>query len=120
MRTIQAFFFNESQPFLSAWRQQRFHALFWDFGSLHKRPRNERQEEQFKRALAVMASAYASPRTVVLQHKALPLDFPADQPTYERSGWCTMEQAAASIEGQTSKLFELCRGWIRHAETRSP
>jgi len=44
-----------------------------------------------------MGSLYASPRTLVLQHKQLPVGFPADQPTYDQSGWCNFEQAVARL-----------------------
>ena len=34
-----------------------------------------------------MTYLYATPNTLVLQHKKLPPTFPKEQPTYERSGW---------------------------------
>ena len=123
MQAVRSFFFDPKRPLLSAWRQWRLPALFWDYGSLYQLERTAEEEASFRRALKVMASAYASPRTIVLQHKALPFDFPIDEPTYEGSGWCTMEQAAASLAAEVMrqvKIHELGRGWIHRPETRSP
>ena len=60
-----------------------------------------------------MSDFYASPNTLVLQHKALPDDFPEALPTYDRSGWCTMEQAAASLASvDGGSLYEIGRGKV--------
>jgi hypothetical protein len=93
-------------------------ALFWDFASCHQKDadgnRTEAEKQQFSRSLSVMTYLYATPNSLVLQHKRLPADFPPDQPTYEQSGWCTMESAAAGLqtEGGGSR-YELGRGWSR-------
>ena len=83
-------------------------ALFWDFMSCHQHERTEDEAAAFKQALKVMTCLYASPNTLVLQHRRLPtaentgftpvpITFPADPEgvaDYEHSGWCTMENAA--------------------------
>ena len=104
-------------------------ALFWDFASLHQKNGGVRDGDedhvQFRRALSVMTYLYASPHTFVVQHKGLTFQAawhatrnPDGQPDYDRSGWCTMEQAAASLatEGGGS-LYELGHGWRRIAES---
>lgn len=57
---------------------------------------------------------YATPNSLVLQQKSLPDDFDPRQPTYDQSGWCTMEAAAAGLqtEGGGSR-YEIGRGWSR-------
>ena len=93
-------------------------ALFWDYASLHQKDKDgnktEEEKEAFKKALDVMTYLYATPSTLVLQHKLLPPDFPRDLPTYENSGWCTMESAAAGLqtEGGGSR-YEIGQGWSR-------
>ena len=61
-----------------------------------------------------MASLYASPRVLVLQHKASAMDgvsFPDDpraRADYEHSGWCTFEQACATLSNEDgTKLYRL-------------
>ena len=47
--------------------------LFWDFGSLHQKPRTKEEDAQFKVALGCMANIYASALgTTVMRHKAIP------------------------------------------------
>ena len=119
LTALRAFFFDPTRPLLSTWRQCRFPAIFWDYGSLYQSERTAVEDTSFRRALEVMANAYASPRTIVLQHKLLPFDFPSDQPTYEASGWCTMEQAAACLM-MDAQVYELGRGWVRRPGKRKP
>ena len=103
----------------------RTEAIFWDYGSIPQKPRTTHTEEVFRRALKSMAKLYASPRVVVLQHKGMggvKCTFPQDpdgQPDYDHSGWCTFEQAAASLfdAGQGSTLYELGAGWAQHKIT---
>ena len=68
------------------------HALFMDYLSCPQKDaagqRSEAEERIFKACLTSMGSLYASPRTLVLQHKRLPAGFPAEQPTYDQSGVC--------------------------------
>ena len=102
-------------------------ALFWDYASLHQKDKNgnktDKEKETFGKALRVMTYLYASPNSLVLQHKRLPGDFPSDQPTYEKSGWCTMESAASGLqtEGGGSR-YELGYGWsrLRAGERKAP
>ena len=76
-------------------------AIFWDYGSVHQKDefgvRTPAEDAAFRSALSVMSDVYATPSTLVLQQKELPDGFPAHLPPYDRSGWCNMEQAAASI-----------------------
>ena len=70
-----------------------------------------------------MTYMYASPNTLVLQHRNLPANFPKDQPTYEQSGWCTMENAAASLQTEVGgSLYVLGQGFGRQdaRERRTP
>lgn len=54
-------------------KEQRNFGVFWDYPSLHQRPRTDAQDVQFKRALRVMAFLYASPLgSCVLQHRGMP------------------------------------------------
>ena len=104
LRAVHAFFDgNKSSTALTA--------LFWDFMSCHQHERTEDEGAAFKQALKVMTCLYASPNTNVLQHRRLPtaddtgftpvpITFPDDPEgvaDYEHSGWCTMENAAASL-----------------------
>jgi hypothetical protein len=70
-----------------------FGAHSWQYPCLYQQPdRTDEQQAAFQRGLKMMAGAYASPRTLVLQHKDLPItfDLKSGAPTYEWSGWCTM------------------------------
>jgi hypothetical protein len=101
----------------------RWAAVFWDFASCHQKERTDDEAAAFKAALSVMIRLYASPVTTVMQHKRLPTGFPPEQPTYATSGWCTMEQAAASLATESGgTLHELGTGWVRLArgQRRSP
>ena len=117
MRAVRGFFA------AARGRPHRWRALFWDFGSCHQKERTDEETAAFKLALSVMTRLYASPLTCVLQHKRLPADFPNSQPTYELSGWCTMEQAAASLATESGgTLHDLGVGWVRltRGKRRSP
>ena len=106
-----------------AWRL-RPEAMFWDYASCDQKAgdtkRSPEEQARFDKALTVMSQVYATPNTLVMQHKRLPADFPREQPTYERSGWCNMEQAAASLAtARGAVLYELRTGWVRlHARAR--
>jgi hypothetical protein len=90
---------------------------FWSrdgsFPCLHQNPRAPEEDEAFQAALRAMANAYAAPGTIVLQHKDIPFNATMDtrQVPYDRSGWCTMEQAAAHLCDRG--LYKLGDGWVR-------
>ena len=80
----------------------RLTGLFVDFMSCMQKDeadqRTEMEAIMFKKALDSMGGLYASPRTLVLQHKQLPDDVASTGvPTYDESGWCNFEQAAARL-----------------------
>ncbi len=103
--------------------------LFWDFASVPQKgvpqegvPQEERSAEDkklFQQALDVMTYLYASPNTLVLQQKRLPEGFDPKQPTYENSGWCTMESHASGLQTEGGgKRYRLAGksegpGWSR-------
>lgn len=71
--------------------------------------------------MTIACAVYASPNTLVLQHRNLPEGF--THTTYEMSGWCTMEDAAASLMTEAGgSLYVLTRGWKRTyaVERRTP
>lgn len=78
----------------------RWTALMIDFASLPQKDseglRSPVEQLVFEAALNSMSSFYASPRVAVLQHKAMPTDDKERMP-YDRSGWCTFEQAVARL-----------------------
>ena len=82
-------------------KHQGLAALFMDYLSCPQKDaaghRTEAENRVFKLCIQHMGSLYASPRTLVLQHKQLPANFPAEQPTYDQSGWCNFEQAVARL-----------------------
>jgi len=89
--------------------------LFMDYLSCPQKSadghRSEVEDVVFRKCLASMGSLYASPRTLVLQHKMLPApgngmytplvptfpDDPAGQADYDHSGWCMFEQSVARL-----------------------
>lgn len=53
--------------------EPQIEAVFWDYGSLHQRPRDDEQQSAFVRALDVMGDLYASATaTCVLQIREVP------------------------------------------------
>ena len=79
----------------------------------------------------MIASFYAHPLTLVMQHKRLPANFPdrlpngAPMPTYETSGWCTFESECAKLASEGGGMrYELgpSGGWLsqRREARRSP
>mmetsp|Transcript_21557 Transcript_21557/g.64422 ORF Transcript_21557/g.64422 Transcript_21557/m.64422 type:complete len:673 (+) Transcript_21557:187-2205(+) len=94
---------------------RRWKALMIDFASLpQKDERGERTDEEdatFKIGLRSMSAVYASPRISVLQHKALP---DTSLVPYDRSGWCTFEQAAASLSTTNGgAVYNISSGRVR-------
>ena len=89
-------------------------ALFMDFLSCPQKDRQGQrtasEKDVFKLCLDVMGSLYASPRTLVVQHKRLPAGFDPTQPTYDQSGWCNFEQAVAWLchKSQSVKVCQRC------------
>ena len=111
----------------SSQRVKRHPAILIDFASLPQvepdsitddKPwgtRKKKDEEVFKKGLAVMSNMYASPRVLVLQHKRMPPNLeaeldkhggvpPDDRPDLRpyagehcRSGWCTSETACTLL-----------------------
>ena len=84
--------------------------------SQHDGRRTAAEEASFQLGWRVMANLYASPRTLVLQHKAMggvrctfPQD-PSGLPDYDHSGWCVFEQACAGLASW--KLLELGVGRV--------
>ena len=81
--------------------------------------RNAEDTKLFQQALKVMTYLYASPNTLVLQQKSLPKYFLEDLPTYENSGWCTMESHASGLQTEGGgKRYRLAGknegpGWSR-------
>ena len=74
-------------------------ALMIDFASLPQKDadglRSPVEQLVFDAALNTMSSFYASPRVAVLQHTSMPTD--RERMPYDRSGWCTFEQAVARL-----------------------
>lgn len=102
---------HSDHPDPSGWHLQRvrsflsrcphWKALLMDYASLpqKKGPTGERSPEEqamFKAGLQGMGMVYATPRIAVLQDKGLPNDMQGVR-TYSESGWCTFEEAAASL-----------------------
>lgn len=89
----------------------RWTGLMIDFASLPQKDseglRSPVEQLVFEAALNSMSSFYASPRVAVLQHKAMPTDNKERMP-YDRSGWCTFEQAVARLATvQGGAIFNL-------------
>jgi hypothetical protein len=87
-------------------------ALFMDFLSCPQKDsqgqRTASEKDVFDSCLDVMGSLYASPRTLVVQHKRLPAGFDPTSPTYDQSGWCNFEQAVAWL-CHKSKSVKVCQ-----------
>ncbi len=61
--------------------------VFWDFGSLHQKPREPAEDDAFREALSTMDIWYAH----ALTSKIAITDTPADLVPYHERGWCTFE-----------------------------
>ena len=128
MRAVRSYF-KQARRGARCWspgRMRDARGIFWDFASCFQKERTEEQAAIFRSSMDVMTRLYASPNTLVLQHKRMPpsvvCTFPADpngQASYDYSGWCNAEQAAASLatEGGGS-LFELGVGRVRLSASR--
>ena len=99
-------------PRLTKGESSTIKALFMDFLSCPQKDsqgqRTASEKDVFDRCLDVMGSLYASPRTLVVQHKRLPAGFDPKQPTYDQSGWCNFEQAVAWL-CHKSKSVKVCQ-----------
>ena len=83
--------------------------IFFDFMSLHQKPRDDEQEETFRSALPLMGRLYGSAHTTVLQIKEIPAKpddhdatsletlGPYNDRKYDDRGWCQLESGAAAI-----------------------
>jgi hypothetical protein len=116
----QSFHLKALQAYARSHHGRRHCAIFIDFCSCFQnseeakaqgeQDRTADENEGFKKALMVMTCLYASPLTIVIQHRQLP---PApmlgwDSRSYGRSGWCNMEQASAFLMAEGGiKLYEL-------------
>jgi len=80
-------------------RTRAIRALFMDFLSCPQKDgqgqRTATEAAVFDLAKETMSHLYASPRTLVLQHKRLPPGFTGY--SYDQSGWCNFEQAVARL-----------------------
>ena len=53
--------------------EQHSYGMFWDYASLHQKPRSTAEGQAFGQALKVMAGLYASPfGSCVMQHRLMP------------------------------------------------
>jgi hypothetical protein len=99
------------QVFCSGKYGRQYKAVFIDYLCLFQGDdRSLEEKTKFDLALTVMMCLYASPLTVILQHKELPSS-PSpgwDSSPYEKSGWCNMEQASATLATEAgSKLIRI-------------
>ena len=80
-------------------RTRAIRALFMDFLSCPQKDaqgqRTATEAAVFDLAKETMSHFYASPRTLVLQHKRLPPGFTGY--SYDQSGWCNFEHAVARL-----------------------
>ena len=119
LAAVCAFYFRAAFPLTSALRQYFYPALFWDFGSIPQKDesgkRTEAEKADFDDCLNVMNSAFATPRTLVLQHRLMPHHIDEGTLTYEQSGWCCVEQALASLAASARcrvRHHDLGLGWV--------
>ena len=71
---------------------------FADYLSAHRRtrgPSHRHENRVFK--LRIQHGFALCLAADPAQHKQLPANFPAEQPTYDQSGWCGLEQAVARL-----------------------
>lgn len=102
---------HQEHPDPAGWHMQRvrsflsihthWKALLMDYASLPQKgltgERSREEQAMFKAGLKAMGMVYATPRIAVLQDKGLPSDLQGRARTYDESGWCTFEEAAASL-----------------------
>ena len=127
LEAVRQFYFRADYPVTSAMRQWMYPALFWDFASCPQKgpngePRSPNEQRDFEASLKVMNSTYATPRTLVLQHRRTPTRPEQEQGqgkrrplTYDESGWCTVEQSLASLAASARcvvRHHELGKGWV--------
>ena len=114
--TPDGFHLRALQGFCSSRYGRRYKAIFIDYLCLfqalgeYNDDRSEEELQKFKLALTVMMCLYASPLTVIIQHKDLPTspNQGYDKPPYEKSGWCNMEQASATLATEVgSKIIRI-------------
>jgi len=120
--------------------------LVWDWASLPQKDPStgERTPEEattFQAGLEVMASLYATPRSITLQHKRLPADardhlgsemvpygglnappLAADSTApARRSGWCTFEESVSSLATSAGgSMYEIGVGWVDLTSGKRP
>lgn len=83
--------------------------IFWDFASLHQKPRNAEQEKLFRQGLDALSLLYSHPYTHVYKVTKFPPDYPkgyavatlnesqhATNP-YDRRGWTFTESCWANL-----------------------
>ena len=75
------------RAFLKSERGRHIRGLFWDYASLHQRPRDVLQDASFERALAVMADCYGS----LLATAVLRIDWLPKRPP-EHDGWVVLQR----------------------------
>ena len=89
-------------------RTRAIRALFMDFLSCPQKDgqgqRTATEAAVFDLAKETMSHLYASPRTLVLQHKRLPPGFTGY--SYDQSGWCNFEQAVARLGQARTRLSD--------------
>ncbi len=75
------------RAFLKSERGRHIRGLFWDYASLHQRPRDVLQDAGFERALAAMADCYGS----LLATAVLRIDWLPARPA-EHDGWVILQR----------------------------
>ena len=89
-------------------RTRAIRALFMDFLSCPQKDgqgqRTATEAAVFDHAKEAMSHFYASPRTLVLQHKRLPPGFTGY--SYDQSGWCNFEHAVARLVQARTRLSD--------------
>ena len=90
-------------------------ALFWDFGSLHQKPREPEEDALFGAGLKASNVWYGHTATTCWMQSELPpgkaVEFEAAglAPTYEGSGWCFVEAAISAAVKAGSRRLDLER-----------
>ena len=119
LSAVTSFYFRAEFPITSAMRQLLYPALFWDWASCPQRDddgtRTADEDAAFTSCLSVMNSVFATPRSLVLQHRRMPPQTGKGTLSYEQSGWCCVEQALASLAASAVcrvRHHELGMGWV--------